>query len=77
MRQSGRPQRGLGKAVRKLRAEKGLTQETLAETASLTVRALSQIERGHANPTWATARDLAAALGVSIAELAKLSEKHE
>jgi transcriptional regulator with XRE-family HTH domain len=77
MRQSGRPQRGLGKAVRKLRNEKEITQEVLAEKASITVRALSQIETGNANPTWATARDIAAALGVSITELAKLSEKHE
>lgn len=77
MRQSGRPQRGLGKAVRRLRDEKELTQETLAEKASITVRALSQIETGNANPTWATARDIAAALGVSITGLAKLSEKHE
>jgi transcriptional regulator with XRE-family HTH domain len=38
---------------------------------------LSHIEAGHANPTWATARDIAAALGASITELAKLSEKHE
>jgi transcriptional regulator with XRE-family HTH domain len=77
MRQSGRPQRGLGKAVRRLRAEKELTQETLAGKANITVRALSQIETSNANPTWATARDIAAALGVSITELAKLSEKYE
>jgi transcriptional regulator with XRE-family HTH domain len=38
---------------------------------------LSLIERGLANPTWATVRDIADALRVSIGELAKLSEKHE
>jgi DNA-binding XRE family transcriptional regulator len=43
----------------------------------VSVQTLSHIEAGNANPTWATARDIAAALGVSITELAKLSEKHE
>ena len=38
MRQSGRPQRGLGKAVRRLRNEKEVTQEVLAEKASYRYR---------------------------------------
>ncbi len=38
---------------------------------------LSLIERGHANPTWATVKSIATALDVSIGELAKLSEKFE
>jgi DNA-binding XRE family transcriptional regulator len=63
--------------VRTLRGQREMTQETLADHADITVRALSQIETGNANPTWATARDIAAALGVSITELARLSEKHE
>jgi transcriptional regulator with XRE-family HTH domain len=50
--------------------------EALAERAGIAARTLSRIEAGHANPTRATARDTAA-LGVSISELAKLSEKHE
>ncbi len=54
-----------------------LSQEALAEQAGLTGRTVSAIETGNANPTWATARDIAAALGVSIGQLAKLSEKHE
>jgi transcriptional regulator with XRE-family HTH domain len=52
-----------------------LTQEDLAEAAGVTVRTLSQLETGNANPTWATVGDIARALGVSIAELAKRSEK--
>lgn len=36
---------------------------------------LSLVERGNANPTWATVRDLAAALGVSMGQLAKLADK--
>jgi transcriptional regulator with XRE-family HTH domain len=77
MRHSSRPQPGLGVAIRQLREKKQETQETLAEQAGIAIPTLSHIESGHANPTWATARDIAAALGVSITELAKLSEKHE
>lgn len=54
-----------------------MTQETLASDAKTTLSTLSVIERGLANPTWATVRDIATALEVSIGELAKLSEKHE
>ncbi|MEX2105826.1 MAG: helix-turn-helix transcriptional regulator [Solirubrobacterales bacterium] len=77
MRHSSRPQPGLGTAIRQLREKKRETQEALAERAGIAVPTLSHIEAGHANPTWATARDIAAALGVSISELAKLSEKRE
>lgn len=77
MRQSERPQPALGAAVRQLRMKRDLTQEAVATEAGLTVRTLSAIETGNANPTWATVRDIAAALGVSMGELAKLSEKHE
>jgi transcriptional regulator with XRE-family HTH domain len=77
MRHSSRPQPGLGIAIRQLREKQRATQETLAERAGIAVPTLSHIEAGHANPTWATVRDIAAALGVSNAELAKLSEKYE
>ncbi|HEY1855296.1 MAG TPA: helix-turn-helix transcriptional regulator [Solirubrobacterales bacterium] len=77
VRHSQRPQPALGAAIRELREKREVSQVSVAKDAGLTGETLSLIERGHANPTWATARDIAAALGVSIAELAKLSEKHE
>jgi transcriptional regulator with XRE-family HTH domain len=77
MRHSSRPQPGLGIAIRQLREKKKETQEALAERAGIAIPTLSHIEAGHANPTWATARDISAALGVSITDLAKLSETHE
>ena len=77
MRHSARPQPGLGNAIRHLREKAGEKQETIAERSGVSVQTLSHIEAGRANPTWATARDIATALGVSITELAKLSEKHE
>jgi transcriptional regulator with XRE-family HTH domain len=77
MRRSERPQAALGEAIRELRSKRKATQEDLAAGAGITPATLSLIERGQANPTWDTARRIAGALGVSIGELAKLSEKHE
>lgn len=77
MRHSARPQPELGKAIRALREKRRAKQEAIAEKAGISVQTLSHIEAGNANPTWATVRDVAAALGVSLADLAKLAEKHE
>lgn len=77
MRHSDRPQPRLGKAIRQLRKKRNATQEEVAEAAGITGPTLSLIERGYANPTWATVEDIAKALGVSIGELAKLSERFE
>ena len=70
---SEQPQPALGKAIRQLRDQRGVSQEALAYEAGVTSGTLSLIERGLSNPTWGTVRGIAAALGVSIAELAKLS----
>jgi transcriptional regulator with XRE-family HTH domain len=35
------------------------------------------IERGHSNPTWATVKTIAAALNISMAELAQIAESLE
>ena len=71
------PQPALGKAIRQLREEREISLRTLAPRASVTFNTLSLIERGEANPTWETVKGIAAALDVSVSELAKLSEKFE
>jgi len=38
---------------------------------------LSIIERGEANPTWNTVHGIAAALGITVVELAKTAERLE
>lgn len=73
MRRSDQPQPALGKAIRQLRDKRGMTQETLAHAAGVTVGHLSMIERGHSNPTWATVKAIAAALDASMVELTKLA----
>jgi len=77
MRRSDQPQPALGKAIRQLREERDMTQEALAHAAGVTVGHLSTIERGHSNPTWATVKAIAKALGASVTELAKLAESLE
>jgi transcriptional regulator with XRE-family HTH domain len=59
----------LARALRSLREQRGITQEDLAHTADVTTTALSRIEGGKANPTWATLTRILAALEVSLAEL--------
>ncbi len=73
---SDQPQPALGKAIRQLREERELTQEAVAHDAGITTATLGVIERGMSNPTWATVKGIADALGVQMADLAKLSEKH-
>jgi len=77
MRRSDQPQPALGKAIRQLREERGMTQEALAHAAGVTVGHLSTIERGHSNPTWGTAKGIADALHAKLGELAALAESLE
>lgn len=75
MRYSERPQPALGEAIRQLRRKRGVTQERLAEEAGFTPATLSLIERGRANPTWDTVKKIAVALGSSMGELGKLTDR--
>ena len=61
----------LGLNVRKRREARELTQETLAERASLDPTYISGIERGLRNPGIKNVAKLAKALGLSTAELCK------
>jgi transcriptional regulator with XRE-family HTH domain len=69
------PDLALARTVRRLRNERGETQEDLAHRAGLTVAAFARIERGHANPTWTTVVRIAAALEVSLAALGEAVER--
>lgn len=71
------PQPALANAIRKLRGDRGLTQEDLAHEAAITTAALARIESGRVNPTWATVRRVAGGLGVPLSELAALAERFE
>lgn len=75
MTSSEKPQRALGMAIRQLREKRGLTQEAVAHEAGVTASTFGLIERGQTNPTWATVVGIAAALSVSVVEVAKAAEK--
>ncbi|MFL5872992.1 MAG: helix-turn-helix domain-containing protein [Solirubrobacterales bacterium] len=74
---SDKPQPAVGKAIRQLREKRGLTQEAVAHDAGITTATLGVIERGLSNPTWATVKAIAAAVGVSMGELGKLADTLE
>jgi transcriptional regulator with XRE-family HTH domain len=71
------PQIGLGKAIRTLREEKELSQETLGNEAEIHPTWISHIESGRINPTWGNVRRIAGGLDVPLEKLAALAEEFE
>lgn len=61
----------LGDNIRRLRTERELSQQDLADKVGVIQAAISQIESGAVNPRYTTLLALAAALGVGLDELAK------
>lgn len=59
----------VGRNAARIRTEKGLTQEQLAERSGLSQQYLSGLERGKRNPTIVTIYEIASALGVSHVDL--------
>ncbi|MBQ3427399.1 MAG: helix-turn-helix transcriptional regulator [Clostridia bacterium] len=59
----------LGREIRRLRSLNKLSQEELAFRAGISAAHLGQIERAAKNPTVETVASIAAALGVTMAEL--------
>ena len=59
----------LAKNLRRLRTEKGLSQESLAFEAKIHRTYISDLERGSRNPTITVVERLAKALAVSVGKL--------
>ena len=64
----------VGRNVKRIRQEKGLTQEQLAELSGFSQQYLSGLEQGRRNPTIVSRYELATALGVSHMELVRSAE---
>jgi transcriptional regulator with XRE-family HTH domain len=61
----------VGRNVKRIRQEKGLTQEQLAELSGFSQQYISGLEQGRRNPTIVSIYELATALGVSHMELVR------
>lgn len=55
----------VGRNVRRLRLERGMTQEQFAERSGFSQQYISDLERGRRNPTIVSLYELALALGVT------------
>lgn len=62
----------VGTNFARLRKERGLTQEQVADRSGFSQQYLSDLERGRRNPTVITLYELAQALGVSHVDLVAL-----
>jgi transcriptional regulator with XRE-family HTH domain len=59
----------VGRNVKRIRQEKGLTQEQLAELSGFSQQYIGGLEQGPRNPTIVSLYELATALGISHMEL--------
>jgi transcriptional regulator with XRE-family HTH domain len=67
----------IGANVRRLRGERGITQDALARAVGVDIRTVQRIEAGTANLAVGTLVDLAHVLGVKPAALLKEAEMPE
>ena len=67
----------IGKNIRNLRKESGMTQDELAEELNVTRQALSNWERGKTEPDIETLTKIAEILDVSVEELIYGEEREE
>lgn len=69
------PQPTLGRAIRRLRKERGLSQEELGHLAEIHPTWISHIESGRTNPAWGTVRRIAQVFEVRLSEIVLLAER--
>jgi transcriptional regulator with XRE-family HTH domain len=65
----------VGRNVKRIRQDRGLTQEALAERSGFSQQYISGLEQGRRNPTIVSIYELATALGVSHMELVRPTEE--
>ncbi len=68
------PDPALAAAIRRLREQRGMTQEALAFASGVTTGSIARVELCQSVPGWDTVRQIADALGVTLAELAAAVE---
>lgn len=69
------PQLALGRAIKKLRENRGMSPQLLADRAAVDVEHLEAIESGEGDTArWNTVASVAGALDTSVREVAALAE---
>ena len=66
----------IGRKIAKLRKERHLSQEELAEKSNKIVNTISKLERGIGDPKILTLKDVADALDIDLQELIDVEEKN-
>jgi transcriptional regulator with XRE-family HTH domain len=66
---------GLGRAVRRLRADKGYSQEGFADQIGVHRTYMGAVERGEVNISLANIERLARGLGLSVSQLLREAER--
>ncbi|HTA83621.1 MAG TPA: helix-turn-helix transcriptional regulator [Bacteroidia bacterium] len=67
--------KAFGKNLRKIRLQKGMSQEYLADEVGIPTNQVGRIERGEVNTSISTANALANSLGIKVVELFEFIEK--
>lgn len=65
------PDPALGRVIRELRAERGLSPAELADRAALETALVDRIEQATIDPPWTAVEAIARALGVSVESIAE------
>jgi transcriptional regulator with XRE-family HTH domain len=65
----------LGKHIRNLRIEKGITQTELANSINKDQTSIQRLERGGVNPSYFYLYEIAEGLDISVIELINFKEK--
>ena len=68
--------RALGLAIRELRSERGMTQDSLADRAGMSANYVGDTERGERNISVRALWQLADALGTTTADLLHAADTH-
>jgi transcriptional regulator with XRE-family HTH domain len=71
------PDPALAAVLRRLREERSMTLEALAFKSGVSIGSLGRIELGRSSAAWSTVRQIAAALGISLAKLGAAVEAHD
>ena len=67
--------KGLGERIRRLRNEKGISQEELANEADIPLSQIGRIERGETNPTISSLYVISQALEIDLKTLVDIKSK--